>query len=82
MLRIAQKGNLRRGDRTRQRLRRGGAVNTPSSFRRSSSDSLAMLAAMREPRRGMLGYRSRFGFHSRASFCASAICAGVITDAT
>jgi hypothetical protein len=46
---ICQKGNLRRGGRTRQRprLRRGGAVYTPSSFRRSSSDSLATLAAMR-----------------------------------
>ena len=27
-------------------------------------------------------YRSGFGFHSRAKFCASAICAGVILEAT
>jgi hypothetical protein len=52
-------------------------------FRRqpfNHSGSLAMLAAMRRAssRASNANYRSGFGFHSRASFCASAICAGVI----
>jgi hypothetical protein len=57
--------------------------------RRTSSGSLAMLAAMRlassrvdsSAMVAQRNYRSGFGFHSRASFCASAICAGVMRSA-
>ena len=60
------------------------ATYAPSAFRPSSSGSLAMLAAMRRAssRVSNANYHSGFGFHSRASFCASAICAGVILEAT
>jgi hypothetical protein len=46
--------------------------------RAAAAKGLRTLVRFRWPGAIWNNYRSGFGFHSRASFCASAICAGVI----